>query len=174
MVVRQPGDLLQKLLQSSAILPTLAEGSPIPVLTPPPAPPPSLETPDHQQQLQQQQQQELDSDDLNELKSEDDINRTLDELLNESYDKMGIGEQHTSYQEDHNDVHHQQQQQQQNLFESIGHHQQNPLDMTAGTSSSTDAGMIEPQIENLCLMSPHFDSEEMDVIDSIKLDLLYN
>nr|XP_029724636.1 LOW QUALITY PROTEIN: zinc finger protein 628 [Aedes albopictus] len=178
MVIRQPGDLLQKLLQSSAILPTLAEGSPMPVLTPPPAPPPSLETPDHQQQ--QLQLDHPDHEDLHDIKSEDDINRTLDELLNESYDKMGIGEQHTSYQDDQHDH----QQPLNNPFASITHHHQQEQhqynSMEAGASSSGDTGMIEPRIENLCLMSPSprgmmsFDGEAMDVIDSIKLDLLYN
>ncbi|XP_062558411.1 zinc finger protein 628 [Armigeres subalbatus] len=163
MVIRQTGDLLQKLLQSSAILPTLAEGSPLPVLTPPPAPPPSLETPDHQ--LQQQS----DHDELHDIKSEDDINRTLDELLNESYDKMGISEHQTSYQGDHQHNH---------PYAQIGHHQhQTSATMEPGASGSGDTGLIVPRIENLCLLSPSpmgFDGEAMEVIDSIKLDLLYN
>lgn len=147
----------------------------MPVLTPPPAPPPSLGTPDHQQQLDHPHHE-----DLHDIKSEDDINRTLDELLNESYDKMGIGEQHTSYQDDQHDH----QQSLDNPFASIAHHQHQEQhqynSMDAGASSSGDTGMIEPQIENLCLMSPSprgmmgFNGEAMDVIDSIKLDLLYN
>lgn len=165
-VIRQTGDLLQKLLQSSSILPTLSEGSPLPISTPPPAPPPSIETPE--QQLDQQQEH----DDLHDIKSEDDINRTLDELLNESYDKMGIGEHQTSYQDDHqqnpNPYHH-----------HNNHHQQQQLGMD-GASSAGETSMIVPRIESLCLLSPNprdlmaFDGEAMEVIDSIKLDLLYN
>lgn len=170
-VIRQTGDLLQKLLQSSSILPTLNAGSPISIATPPPAPPPSIETPE--QQLHQQQEH----DDLQDIKSEDDINRTLDELLNESYDKMGIGEHQTSYQDDHqqlpnpyqhHNLHHSQQQQQQQQVELNG----------AGSAGETS--MIVPRIESLCLLSPNprdlmaFDGEAMEVIDSIKLDLLYN
>lgn len=146
-VIRQTGDLLQKLLQSSAILPTLQEQPS--TASPPPAPPSSVET--------VVEQTLDDEDDAN--KSEDYINRTLDELLKESYDKMGIsGDQSQLYA---------------------------AMDGGSGGSSSSGVGgessMLVPRIENLCLMSPgargdlmSFDGESMEVIDSYKLDLLYN
>lgn len=149
-VIRQTGDLLQKLLQSSAILPTLQEQQQPSTASPPPAPPSSVETvveptPD-------------DEDDA--TRSEDYINRTLDELLKESYDKMGIsGDQSQLYA---------------------------AMDGGSGGSSSSggvggESSVLVPRIENLCLMSPgprgdlmSFDGESMEVIDSYKLDLLYN
>ncbi|XP_055602603.1 zinc finger protein 236 isoform X2 [Uranotaenia lowii] len=156
-VVRQPGDLLQKLLQSSSILPTLNETTPIthndePALSPlnvQSAPSP-IEKP-----------QPLDED---QFKSDEDINRTLDELLNESYDKMGIGADQAN-----------------NLYSPDG---SSTIDSTApsavGSQAESSPGNIVPRIENLCLLSPGsrtmlaYDSENMEMIDSIKLDLLYN
>ncbi|XP_039452122.1 zinc finger protein Xfin [Culex pipiens pallens] len=144
-VIRQTGDLLQKLLQSSAILPTLQEQQPS-TASPPPAPPSSVET----------EQTPDEEDDA--TRSDDYINRTLDELLKESYDKMGIsGDQSQLYA---------------------------AMDGGSGGSSTSGVGessVLVPRIENLCLMSPgprgdlmSFDGESMEVIDSYKLDLLYN
>ncbi|KAL1395035.1 hypothetical protein pipiens_002929 [Culex pipiens pipiens] len=145
-VIRQTGDLLQKLLQSSAILPTLQEQQQPSTASPPPAPPSSVET------------EQIPDEEDDATRSDDYINRTLDELLKESYDKMGIsGDQSQLYA---------------------------AMDGGSGGSSSSGVGessVLVPRIENLCLMSPgprgdlmSFDGESMEVIDSYKLDLLYN
>ncbi|XP_058825434.1 zinc finger protein ZFP2 isoform X2 [Topomyia yanbarensis] len=110
-VVRQTGDLLQKLLQSSAILPNLHD--PANAMSDSDQPP-SIESNDHSQ----------------EIKSEDFINRTLDELLKESYDKMGIGNQSTSYEQN------------QALFDSMDqqqHEQQDVVDYDGETLEAIDS-----------------------------------
>ncbi|XP_053690794.1 zinc finger protein ZFP2 [Sabethes cyaneus] len=156
-VVRQTGDLLQKLLQSSAILPTLQDVSSPMTDSDPPA---SIESTTDQSEPQ-------------EIKPEDYINRTLDELFNESYDKMGIGHHSGSYEIGQN-------QPRNMLFEPSSQPDNQDHHSATGSSSSTGENGIVPRIENLCLLSPNpqdvitFDGETMGVIDSIKLDLLYN
>ncbi|XP_058454646.1 zinc finger protein ZFP2 isoform X2 [Malaya genurostris] len=112
-VVRQTGDLLQKLLQSSAILPNLHDTSY--AMSDSDQPPPSNES----------------NDQAEVAKSDEYINRTLDELLNESYDKMGIGNQSTSYE------------QTEALFDSIEHpephQQQDVIDFDGETLEAIDS-----------------------------------
>ncbi|XP_055635844.1 zinc finger protein Xfin [Toxorhynchites rutilus septentrionalis] len=156
-VVRQTGDLLQKLLQSSAILPTLGE--------------PSGQDPERPSSAKNLEQHQSELNDC--IKSEEYINRALDEILNESYDKMGICENTISY-EDNTDH---RQQMSQNFYGTMSNttsqHHTNQLQ----SGSNGESGIV-PRIENLCLMSPGprdviaFDGESMEVIDSIKLDLL--
>uniref|UniRef100_A0A182M760 C2H2-type domain-containing protein n=1 Tax=Anopheles culicifacies TaxID=139723 RepID=A0A182M760_9DIPT len=152
-VLRKTGDLLQKLLQSSSILPDSCSTMP------------------------RQEKEAMFMDDalcnsVVEPSEEDDkrtadyVNRTLDELVKGSYNKLDISETSaSSLLYDH-------QLQTQQMYGDTGMaNQLQPLSEQPQLEQSVGSEPNFPRIESLCLLSPSaFDSGQLEDLEGLKLD----
>ncbi|XP_053670550.1 zinc finger protein 250 [Anopheles nili] len=141
-VVRKTGDLLQKLLQSSSIL---EEGS--------------LSTQPQQESLYLDNALSQNvAESTVDKQTADYVNRTLDELVKGTYDKLDIGNSSSS------SLLYDLQPQTQQLYNDAEMLQQ-PQPHTSSVSPSF------PRIESLCLLSPSaFDNGQLEELTGLKLD----
>uniref|UniRef100_A0A182JYY2 C2H2-type domain-containing protein n=1 Tax=Anopheles christyi TaxID=43041 RepID=A0A182JYY2_9DIPT len=155
-VVRKTGDLLQKLLQSSSILPEASPSS-----------------------MQQQPKEPIfmegslpcnaitESTEEEDKQTADYVNRTLDELVKGTYDKLDISNASSPSL-----LYDPQLQPQSTLYSDAGiANQLRSLADQPQAQSSANSETNFPRIESLCLLSPSaFDNGQLEDLEGLKLD----
>ncbi|XP_053659788.1 zinc finger protein ZFP2 [Anopheles marshallii] len=150
-VQRKTGDLLQKLLQSSSILP---EGSS------------TMQRQEKEAMLMGEPLCNVEPTEEDDKQTADYVNRTLDELVKGTYDKLDISNASAAALLYDHPL------QTQQLYGDTGiANQLQPLSEQPQPQSSANSEPNFPRIESLCLLSPSaFDSGQLEDLEGLKLD----